>query len=67
MTICSMKVYLMKLLIKNPNVTVNVVAEFQYQDNVLIVQKIVVTKTTTDYQNTIKSMNNSLKNLEIAR
>lgn len=67
MTICLMKVYLMKLSIKNPNVTVSVVAEFQYQDNVLIAQKIVVTKTTTAYQNTIKSMNNSLKNLEIAK
>ena len=67
MTIYSMKVYSMKLSIKNLNVIVSVVAEFQYQDNVLIAQKIVVTKTTTAYRNTIKSMNNSLKNLEIAR
>jgi hypothetical protein len=62
-----MKVFSMKLSIKNPNVTVSVVAEFQYRDNVLIAQKIAVTKTTTAYQSTTKSMNNSLKNLEIAK
>jgi hypothetical protein len=49
------RAYSMKCSTMNPNVTANVVVQFQYKDNVLIAQKIVVTKTITAYQNTTNS------------
>lgn len=67
MTIYSTKVYSMKYSIKIPNVTVSAVAQCQYKDNVLIAQKITVTKTTTVYQSMTTSMKQPLRDLEISK
>jgi hypothetical protein len=54
------RAYSMKCSTMNPNATASVVVQFQYKDNVLIAQKIVVTKTITDYRSSTTSTNQLL-------